>query len=34
METLKKMQEQKNLKVKIVDRDFTNIKEVDLNLSV
>lgn len=32
METLKKMQEQKNLKVKIVDRDFTNIKEVDLKL--
>ncbi len=32
METLKKMQDQKNLKVKIVDRDFTNIKEVDLKL--
>ena len=30
METLKKMQDQKNLKVKIVDRDFKNIKEVEL----
>jgi len=32
LEILKKMQEQKNVKVKIVDRDFTSIKEVDLKL--
>tara|TARA_B100000131_G_C18090525_1_gene601999 strand:+ start:566 stop:1585 length:1020 start_codon:yes stop_codon:yes gene_type:complete len=32
LEVLKKMQDQKNVKVKIVDRDFTSIKEVDLKL--
>ena len=32
LEVLKKMQDQKNVQVKILDRDFTNIKEVDLKL--
>lgn len=32
LEVLKAIQEQKDVKVKIVDRDFTNIKEVDLKL--
>jgi len=32
LEVLKSMQEQKDIKVKIFDRDFTNIKEVDLKL--
>ena len=32
LEVLKALQEQKDVKVKIFDRDFTNIKEVDLKL--
>ena len=32
LEILKKMQDQKNVKVRILDRDFTSIKEVDLKL--
>ena len=32
LEVLKALQEQKDIKVKIFDRDFTNIKEVDLKL--